>query len=50
MYTPPSNKIGRIEVAKNLFIFDDGKKINISQNGNTPKFTQKYRISIVKYV
>ena len=41
IYAPLSNKIGKIEVTKNLFIFDEGKKINISQNGNTPKFTQK---------
>jgi|TARA_B100001109_G_C18570969_1_gene338738 hypothetical protein len=41
MYVPLNKKIGRIDVTKNLLKFDDGKKINISQKGNTPKFTQK---------
>ena len=27
MYAPLSNKIGKIEVTKNLFIFDEGKKL-----------------------
>tara|TARA_B100001287_G_scaffold182502_1_gene153960 strand:+ start:491 stop:616 length:126 start_codon:yes stop_codon:yes gene_type:complete len=41
MYVPLSKKIGKIDVTKNLFKFDEGKKIKISQKGNTPKFTQK---------
>ncbi len=41
MYVPPNNKKGKIEVTKYLPRLDDGKKINNSQNGNTPKFTQK---------
>ena len=34
-------KIGKIDVTKNLLKFEEGKKIKISQKGNTPKFTQK---------
>tara|TARA_B100002019_G_C21007722_1_gene468428 strand:- start:94 stop:330 length:237 start_codon:yes stop_codon:yes gene_type:complete len=41
MYVPLSKKIGKIDVTKNLLKFDEGKKIKISQKGNTPKFTQK---------
>ena len=32
---------GIIDVTKNLLKLDEGKKIKISQKGNTPKFTQK---------
>ena len=41
IYVPLNNKIGKIDVAKNLLKFDNGKNIKISQNGKTPKFTQK---------
>ena len=34
-------RIGKIDVTKILQNLEFGKKINISQNGNTPKFTQK---------
>ena len=37
-----------MDVAKIPQILDLGKKINVNQNGNTPKLNQKYIISIVK--
>ena len=40
----------KIDVIKTLHICDCGKKTNISQKGNTPRFNQRKTISIVKYV
>ena len=40
MYAPVSTKIGNIDVTKYLDKLEFGKKINISQKGRTPKFTQ----------
>jgi len=40
IYVPTRIKIGNIEVTKYLERFELGKKINISQKGRTPKFTQ----------
>ena len=41
---------GKIDVIKTLHICDCGKKTNINQKGNTPRFNQRKIISIVKYV
>ena len=41
---------GKIDAIKTLHICDCGKKTNISQKGNTPRFNQRKIISIVKYV
>ena len=40
IYAPARIKIGKIEVTKYLERLEFGKKINISQKGRTPKFTQ----------